>query len=207
MPAAYSLLFAKGVTIRTYNKDIFIMFLGFAFGSILLFIPPMQGWYYWIIPFFAYFYSKEKKSLAVLFFGLQIFYLLYFLLCKDSDYLEVFQLVYPRISALSSVHEFMAIRGVGIERASNIAFTLLQTTLFLNCLWIYRTGITSYSKHKIASQPFLIGIGGNSGVGKTTLANAIKEIFQAKNTTIIRGDDMHKWERNHKKWQDHRRIW
>ena len=57
VPAAYILLLFKGISIKGFNRDVFVMFLAFSFGIILLFIPPMQGWYMWLIPFLIYFYS------------------------------------------------------------------------------------------------------------------------------------------------------
>ena len=47
IPACILLLLARGLLITSFNRDIFLMFLGFAFGIILLFVSPMQGWYFW----------------------------------------------------------------------------------------------------------------------------------------------------------------
>ena len=47
-----------------------------------------------------------------------------------------------------------------------------------------------------------MGIGGNSGVGKTNLSEAISNIFSLSNSLVIRGDDMHKWQRGHEKWSE-----
>jgi uridine kinase len=48
----------------------------------------------------------------------------------------------------------------------------------------------------------LLGICGDSGAGKTTISNSIESIFKNRNTTIIRGDDMHKWERGNDNWNN-----
>ena len=79
---------------------------------------------------------------------------------------------------------------------------MLQTTLLVNSFWIYKKGLESYSQHKITASPFLVGIGGNSGTGKTTISEAISELFTNINSTIICGDDMHKWQRGHKNWEE-----
>ncbi len=202
IPAIYFVLLVKAFMIKTYNRDIFIMFLGFGFGVLNLFIPPMQGWYYWVLPFFAYFYAKQKNAPYFLFFTLQISYLTYFLAIKDSDYLQVFQIALPQLAALPNFYDFLVNHGLNAEKFSNLSFTILQISLLLNCLWIYRSGIASYLKHKLISKPYLIGISGDSGVGKTTMVSAFTDIFSAKNTTAICGDDMHKWERGHKKWHE-----
>jgi len=202
IPASMMILFAKGLLIKNYNKDIFIMFLGFSFSIILLFISPMQGWYFWLLPFLAYFYIKEKGRSPILFFGLQLFYFLYFIFSKNADYLEVLQFVSPELASGKTIYAQLHTNGADAGKFLSLVFTMLQTTLLVNCLWIYKRGLESYSKHKITSSPYLIGIGGNSGVGKTTISDTIKQIFTPHNTTILRGDDMHKWQRGHQKWQE-----
>lgn len=202
IPGVYLMLLAKALMIPGYNRDIFIMFLGFSFGVLNLFIPPMQGWYYWVLPFFCYFYIKQKNAPDFLFFALQAFYLLYFVLIKNSDYLEIFQIIAPQISELPNLYQITQQAGFDADKLANISFTFLQVTLLLNCFWIYRRGISSYLKHKLISRPYLIGISGDSGVGKTTLVSLLLEVFGKKNVTTICGDDMHKWERGHEKWRE-----
>jgi uridine kinase len=46
----------------------------------------------------------------------------------------------------------------------------------------------------------MIGIGGDSASGQSTLSNALADVFEVHNTSIIRGDDMHKWERGNDNW-------
>ena len=171
------------------------MFLGFIFGVFVLLIAPMQGWYYWIIPFFSYFYVKRNSKFdftAFCFASLQISYFLYFLLIKNSDYLQVLHPILP--NNFKPLYLILEKYGVG-NLFSNIAFTLLQSLLFINCILLFRFGMQHYSTYKILSQPFLLGICGDSGSGKTTLSDAIESIFTKNNTLVIHGDDMHKWER------------
>jgi len=202
VPGIYLILLVKALVIKGYNRDIFIMFLGFTFGVLNLFIPPMQGWYYWVIPFFAYFCIKQKDAPSFLFFSLQIFYFAYFAAIKNSDFLQVFQFIAPDFLNHPNLYSFAAISGFNPNKIANLSFTFLQVSLFLNCLWIYRSGISNYLKHKLISKPYLIGVSGDSGVGKSTLVASCVNIFGANNVTTLCGDDMHKWERGHKKWQE-----
>jgi len=199
IPAAYFLLLVKAFMIRGYNRDIFVMFLGFSFGVITLFIPPMQGWYYWIMPFFCYFYIKEKNAPYSLFISLQIAYFIYFALVKNSDFMEIFQFIVPRISNLPNLYQILALKN-DPQKIIGTAFTILQTSLFLNCLWIYRGGINSLLKHKLVSKPYLIGISGDSGTGKSTLAQDLSQVFGERNVTKLCGDDMHRFERGDERW-------
>ena len=178
VPAAYFLLVLKGISLRYFNRDIFIMLLGFSFGILLLFIPPMPGWYFWVLPFFIYFATKSDQKLSV--FGLvllQILYLLHF----------AFE---------SSIGPTLPVQ------INNVVFTVMQTTLALTCFSIYHDGLKVFSQQKIFSQPFVLGIAGDSGAGKSTIAGAIERVFGSLNTQIIRGDDKHKWERGDENWKE-----
>ena len=202
IPLAYLILFIKSLTYKTFNRDIFLMFLGFSFGILTLFIPPMQGWYYWIIPFFIYFYIRQSNAPKFTFILLNVFYFIYFLTIKNSDFFEVFQFISKNVAALPNAYYFLASKGFNVNQLVNIVFTLLQTALLLNILWIYRKGIESNIQYKIKYQPYLIGLAGDSGSGKTTLAGLIDDVFGEKNTAMLEGDDMHKWERGHKMWDE-----
>jgi len=196
---SYVLLLVIFINLKSISKDVYVMFLGFIFGIITLMISPMQGWYYWILPFFIYFNCKEmnnnNKLMKTLFFTLQLSYFLYFLFVIDSDYLQAL-----KIADLPNLYHFLQNNNVNANIISNIFFTILQTILFANCLFIYKSGILKYLDHKLFSDHFLLGICGDSGAGKSTIANAIESIFQKENTTIIHGDDMHKWERGNENW-------
>ena len=203
---AYLFLFISAIDLKGFGKDVYIMFLGFSFGIFTLMVAPMQGWYYWVIPFFIYFHCKRigKKYdfTMILFFLLQVAYFVYFLFIKDSDYLQVLQTLAPNLSEINNVYTVLHNKGMDGDKIVNIAFTFLQAMLLVNCIFIYRSGVRSYANYKIFSHPFFLGICGDSGSGKTTIANAIKSIFKNRNTTVIHGDDMHKWERGNDHWKD-----
>lgn len=185
VPASLFILFFKSALFKNLGKDVFIMLLGFSFCVLLIFIPPMPGWYFWIIPFLSYFFIKSKDRSIYLFISLQALYLVYFFILFYGDKF------FGRHSFFAENFHFDLI---------NIMFTCLQTLLILTCFWIYN-GLRIYSKYKLISHPFLLGIGGNSGVGKTTISESLTQVFQPQNVTQVKGDDMHKWQRGHENWE------
>ena len=88
----------------------------------------------------------------------------------------------------------------------NLSFTFLQSLLIFNCYWIYIYGLNQYSQHKITSIPFLIGIGGDSGSGKTLLSDSLAQVFGYNKSSQLHGDDLHRWERSSDNWSLHTHL-
>jgi uridine kinase/rhamnose utilization protein RhaD (predicted bifunctional aldolase and dehydrogenase) len=201
IPFAYILLFLHALTFTRFNRDTFVMFLGFSFGILTLGIPPMQGWYYWIIPFFIYFYVKNEKFSKLPFVILSIAYFIYFALVPDSDYFSIFSTLLPATASLPNLYSLINQAGFNADLVSNLALSFLQACLFINVLWLYRRGVEESKKQKLYNMPYLIGIAGDSGSGKSTLATHLKNLFGDKQVAFVAGDAMHKWERGDEMWQ------
>jgi uridine kinase/Gpi18-like mannosyltransferase len=199
IPAAYLCLLIRIGSFKFINKDLLLMFLAFSFGILTIFIPPMQGWYYWMLPFLIYFLIRQHERTVLLFSLLNVFYFLYFLVIPKSDYLSVFRLSFPAMTDIN-LYNFVLSKGGNPDVLVNIVFTLLQTTLLLVAYFIYRKGISINLLEKMKYQPFLLGIGGDSGAGKSTLTTGLEKIFGNYNLAVLRGDDMHKWERGNENW-------
>ena len=54
---------------------------------------------------------------------------------------------------------------------------------------------------RFTRKPIVIGIAGDSGAGKDTLALGLTNIFGAHSTVTLSGDDYHNWDRNKPMWQ------
>ncbi len=195
IPSIYFLLTLYYLSFRFVNRDQLILFLAFTFLALTLMIAPMQGWYYWIMPLLVYFIIRQGKIEKQLFMLLSVLYFVYFGLTQESDYLQSFN-----FSSALHLNGWTRLFPYN-ERWLNISFTLLQTTLVLAGFTVYKKGIDSNIQAKFLSQPYLIGIGGDSASGKSTLSNALASVFEPGNTSIIRGDDMHKWERGNENWK------
>ena len=199
IPAVYLILLATATRFKRISKDLFLIFIGFSFSVLLIFIPPQPGWYFWILPFFVYFAIRENKFSFLPILALQIAFLIYFALIPDSDFLSVYLFAENNFTFYRF---FEKNQWISPDVLAGLALTFLQTCLMLNVYWIYKWGIKKNLEKKIKNKPFLIGIGGDSGVGKSTLTELLTNIFGQQNMTIIRGDDMHRWERGHDKWDE-----
>lgn len=195
VPAVYFLLIIWYASFRFVNRDQLILFLTFAFLALTLLIPPMQGWYFWIMPLLVFFIVKQGRREQGIFLLLSGLYFLYFGLIPGSDY---FNSLWWLPESATSLDRMLSL---STDISLNIAFTLLQSTLLLSGFLVYREGIKTNIQSKFLSQPYIIGIGGDSASGKSTLSNALASVFEQAHTTIIRGDDMHRWERGDSNWE------
>jgi uridine kinase len=201
IPACLIIVLVQSALLPRQNRDVLVILMGLSFASILLFVVPMPGWYYWCLPFLSYFYSKQPGRAPRLLIALQVSYICYFLVIPQSDYLSVLQLVAPQLATYQPLYYHLSFLGIHPTVIEALAYTGLQATLLLNILWLYTAGLKPYSQQKLATQPFMLGIGGNAGAGKTTIAEALAEIYRPNRTTLIRGDAMHKWQRHDHAWE------
>lgn len=199
IPSVYLILLATATRFKRISQDLFLIFIGFSFSVLLIFIPPQPGWYFWILPFFVYFAIRENKFSFLPILILQFAFFVYFAFTADSDYFSVFLF---SESNFTLYHFLAENQSISPDVLASLALTFLQTCLLLNVFWIYKWGIKKNLEKKIKNKPFLVGIGGDSGVGKSTLTELLTNLFGAHNMTIIRGDDMHRWERGHDKWEE-----
>ena len=183
LPIAYIFLFFSSLYITNLNKNSFLTFLGFAMGIFLIFTAPSEGWFFWFLPFLFYLQIKNNLNSSFLIISLQLSYFLYFILYPS----------YP-------VGNNNIILAFDNSYLKNIFHSTLIALLILSCYWIYRYGILNLANLKIFSKPFLVGIGGNSGSGKTKLSKALVSILGNNHSLILNGDDLHKWERGDENW-------
>jgi len=188
IPSVYFVLVLYYASFKFVNRDQLILFLAFTFLILTLMIAPMQGWYYWVVPFLVFFIIKQGPKVKMVFVMLTVLYFLYFALIPHSDFLSSFN--FSNSDYIINDNPLIL----------NVAFSLFQTTLILTGFLIFRKGISTNMQAKFLSQPYMIGIGGDSASGKSTLTSALVSIFESHNTEVIRGDDMHKWERGNENW-------
>ena len=202
IPACYFIVLYIMMGFRFANKDMLIVLLALSFGITTFFIVPRQGWYLWNMPFFVYFMLRFNLQGRMLFIALNIAYFIFFIISPESDFPYVAQFIFPVTKDIPNLFLWLKDHNINSGQLVQIAFTLLQTTLLLYCISIFRMGIWNLKQYKIYQEPYLIGIGGDSSTGKTTLSEAISDLFGSVNTLLVHGDDMHRWERGHEKWKE-----
>lgn len=200
-PLMYFLLFFKFAGYKKLNQDALMMILSLVFSIFVVLVPPRIGWFFWGIPFIIYFFIKLETVRRFTFWALNIAFFLFFWTSKDGDIPQIFQILSSE--ALSAPNLYLIIQNAGFNAAvlSSLLFSALASSVLVIAYWIYKFGISTNEEYFIRNKPFTIGIGGDSGTGKTTLSELLFKTFGNKNTLVVNGDDVHKWERGDKNWQ------
>jgi uridine kinase len=181
---------------RKVNIDLLYAAMGALFSIFLLLIVPSPGWYVWIVPFFTIFYIRYFEGVKHYFlhFSLVVFYLLYYVLFHQYEYVKFMFLGQPILLG----------DGLGISGLANITFTMLQSVLIITIYQFYKNSIYSNDIYSM-DKAFVIGIGGDSGAGKSTLINDLQDILGDK-LLQLEGDSDHKWERGDEMWLEYTHL-
>lgn len=83
----------------------------------------------------------------------------------------------------------------------SLIHTILIAIGIILALRIWRETIHQNDYFRLSRKPFVLGIAGDSGAGKDTFADAIKNLFGAHSVAHLSGDDYHLWDRQKPMWQ------
>lgn len=189
LPVLYSLLMLAIWHINRLNFDLLINLFTIIFISIAFFSNASPGWFVWGIVFLVCFVAELKikdKILIFVFHGILFFNIIILgplgLYDKHffSENLTRFYFIKPYSDIINSIFF-----SVGI--------------LLIVRLWL--VGILSNNYYKFWRKPLVIGVTGNSGVGKTTFAKNLENILGKEAITDIKGDSYHIWDRNKTIWK------
>jgi uridine kinase len=186
---------------KRVNFDSLILTLGLVYTVLIALVPPMQGWFYWSIPLFTFFLIKYKDSHLISFFMMNVFFLAFFLFTKDSDIFESASISFTALRSLPNPYQFLEQWGLNAVIIQNMLFTCLQVSVAMNAYWCYRLGIFYNNLYIEKQQPFVLGVGGDSGVGKSTFTEKLTSLVGKNQLVILNGDDSHKWERQNNQWE------
>ena len=76
--------------------------------------------------------------------------------------------------------------------------TRLVSFGILIAIQILREGVRANDYYRLGNRPLVLGIGGDSGVGKSTFSKGLATIFGERSLVEVSGDDYHNWDRSNK---------
>lgn len=175
------------------TRNLFLVLNGVTFSIFLILITAMPGWYVWIVPYLTIFFvsNKYKRILnSTIYFILNFLYLLYFIVFfRPVNQLNPLYFLNIPVTPL-----------VSNELAADVVFTLLIATFVFVIFLMIRQGVSQGGIQTYNTNAFVIGIGGDSGSGKTEMSKLLSKTLGDYQILHIEGDGDHKWERNEDKW-------
>lgn len=192
LPLVYLLTLFGAWRVRRMSFELLLVLLGIAFFLVLLLTPASPGWFVWVLPFLVLYQSKSGRVAVVL---VGAFSLL-------SIGLSSLLAPLPSLPAADWPGGIRAAEWFGLStHVLSLWQTLLLVTGLILVARMLREGIHANEYFRLSRKPFVLGIGGDSGVGKSTLADAIAGLFGKHSVVQVSGDDYYLWDRHKPMWQ------
>jgi uridine kinase len=193
LPVAYIFLLFWTWRLRRITFDLAISVLGIVFLMIALLTPATPNWFIWAAPFLALHGARTGRRGVFL----------VFVLSGLKALSTILQFSGASIPLLGLNANAPIMLKLGLEDGFLVSM-LFSTLVALGIFIVVRTwqrGLRSNELYRINRRPLVIGIAGDSGVGKDTLATSIAGIFGQRSVASVSGDDYHNWERARPMWR------
>ena len=192
-PITYLLLLYYTLRMRRMNFDLLLATLGVAFSIIIILTPAPPGWLLWLVPIYALHQSKSSGGAVPLVSIFSLFFIFYGLLYYEgAQFLGSNLLVFQDANGLGELFP---------EKYKSLLYTTITGLGLVIGLQILREGVQGNDYYHMGRKPLVLGIAGDSGVGKTTFAGAISDLFGDLSCVHLMGDDYHKWDRASSMWK------
>ena len=187
-PLVYSLLLYSFWRIRKANFELLLASMGVAFSVVILMTPAPSGWYLWLVPIFTIHQSRYGIGAVSLVSIFSFFFVTYHLLHSSVIDSMIFDSTFFTFSFLHS------------SFAQSIHYTFMIGSGIIIALQIWREGIRENDYYQLSKKPLVLGIAGDSGVGKSSFSRALASVFGERSLVEVSGDDYHNWDRSSPVW-------
>ena len=186
---AYLLLLYFFWRIRRVNFDLLVASLGVAFSVVILMTPSSPGWYLWLVPILAIHQSRHGSGAIILVGIFSLLFISYHLVHMSGSSFAVFDINLLNIFILQNT------------KIQSIHYTTLISFGILIAIQILREGVRENDYYRLGSRPLVLGVAGDSGVGKSTFSKGLATIFGERSLVEVSGDDYHNWDRSSPMWK------
>jgi uridine kinase len=193
IPITYLLLLYFALRMKRMNFDLLLATLGVAFSIIVILTLAPPGWFLWLVPIYALHQSRSSGGAIPLVSAFSFFFIFYHLFYSESTHF-----IGMDVPIISGTHMLDELLG---GKFQSLLYTLYTGLTFVIGLQILREGIQGNDYYHMGRKPVVLGIAGDSGVGKTTFAGAISDLFGTISSVHLIGDDYHNWDRASPMWK------
>lgn len=192
LPLLYIIVLYTVWRIRRISFELLVALLGIGFFIVILLTPASAGWFLWVCPFLAIHQLSAERRQKQLVLGFSIIFVLFHLVQSSGAILPYFNFDFTE--PLSAIYKLG-------QKEISIMLTMLIALGGIICFRIAMNGVVSNDFFRLSRKPLFIGIAGDSGSGKDTLAQSLIELFGEVSVAHVSGDDYHNWDRHKPMWQ------
>ena len=193
LPLGYAVVVYAFWQLRRMSFGLLVASLGLGFFLVLILSPAAPGWFMWVVPLLVMHQIQSGRSAILLTATFSLLLIAFNLLQSTGSGIRIIRadLTAPFIDSLSSAGE---------EQLSLLLTALLASGGVL-AYRMAKDGIRDSDHFGLRKRPLVLGLAGDSGSGKDTLAEAIEGLFGDHSVAHISGDDYHSWDRDQPLWQ------
>ncbi len=196
-PFCYFILLFSSWLLAPLSKNSLEGFIAISFCVILLTTSSPVGWYLWLVPALTL-YSIHASQ-----FGKASILLLYStIVIQSALHNETFMYVGSNLDIgqylVSSYLKEVSPLGLPLNTA--LLATFASALMAVLAYRIYYRMILNSWFFKLTRKPVVIGLAGDSGSGKDTLANALSDAIGCLRVSQVLGDDYHRYPRKGRVW-------
>ena len=192
VPMVYLVMLYAAWRVRRLNFELFNAMLGMAFLLVVLLTPASPGWFIWVMPLLISYQAMSGRIAIALVSLFSALYVLNSMLLMPAS-----SLAFSMPTVLSSM-DFI---GQSDDHIRSLLHTGITAIGIILALRIWRESVRFNDYFRLSRRPFVIGIAGDSGSGKNTLADSLKGLFGAHSVARLSGEDYHLWDRQKPMWQ------
>ena len=192
LPIVYMMMLFWEWRLRRITFDLAVSVIGIAFLLVCLLTPATPNWFIWAAPFLALHAGQTGSRGLILVIGLSALKMVSVLLLSAGA-------VVPLLG-LDLTAPLGARLGLAGPHAVSILFSVIVALGLFIASRIWRNGVRRNELYRISRRPLVIGIAGDSGSGKDTLALALAGMFGEQAVASVSGDDYHRWDRARPMW-------
>jgi uridine kinase len=185
LPLVFAALLVTTWRLRRLNFPMIFNIVGVGFFVLFLLTPASPGWALWLAPFFAVHLARFERMGWLLGLMFSLTFVLFHLMVSTGA-------VTPLFGAGTFVVTLPAM---------NLALSAYLVSGFAIAFRILLYGVLRDPFFAASRMPLTIGIAGDSGSGKDTLADALHALFAPGAAAMVLGDDYHNWDRHKPLWR------
>lgn len=186
VPVVYITLLYLASQIVRPNFDTFVNTMGISFIIVLLLSPTSFGWYVIALPALVNFQMGRGASNFILVAGFSAAYAVSTVATLSLSW--------------SIFEDTLSNWDVNSELIRGATHTVVAAAGLVLATQVWQESVKRNYYYRLRRQPLSIGIAGDSGTGKDTLAQGLICLFGAPAVSHISGDDYHLWDRKGQMW-------